>query len=219
MDLGINQLVSLPSFFLPDVARINFPFLRWMSLVDNCLIAPPPHRRYPGSLIVSIGAQRLPMTLSACFCSFDTNDGGGGVTDSNEPSAVVGFTLHLSTNGDDDESGTERKSMLPSSVDIADRNRLARRWPYFRRLLEAGLSEARSGHADLSPFFSLRLGQCLVDYFDGKPVQVSSLRTQDCHDLVEHADYFGLTDTLLFHFCTAKLKRADKGGGDSTSVK
>ncbi|MFA6159270.1 MAG: hypothetical protein WC763_06630 [Candidatus Paceibacterota bacterium] len=104
-----------------------------------------------------------------------------------------------------DEGGGD-SSGSPSTVHITDKERLARRWPYFHRLLDADLSEARSGHADLSPYFSLRLGHCLVDYFDGNPVQVSSLSTHDCRDLVEHADYFGLTDILLHAFCTTKLK-------------
>jgi hypothetical protein len=38
---------------------------------------------------------------------------------------------------------------------------------------------------------------------------VSLLQTQDCLDLVEHADYFGLGDALLFHFCATKLKKDD----------
>jgi hypothetical protein len=62
------------------------------------------------------------------------------------------------------------------------------------------------GSADLSAYFSVRLGQCLVDTFEERPVQVSLLQIQDGRDLVAHADYFGLSATLLSAVCTTKLK-------------
>ncbi|MFA6159295.1 MAG: hypothetical protein WC763_06755, partial [Candidatus Paceibacterota bacterium] len=120
----------------------------------------------------------------------DTNDA--------KPSSS-GFSLNFYDNDD---------SSSLSSIAITDRRTLARRWPFFRHLLSAGLVEAHEGSANLSPYFSTRLGQCLVDYFEARPIRVSSLATQDCLDLVEHANYFGLGDaTLLFHFCIAKLKK------------
>jgi hypothetical protein len=116
--------------------------------------------------------------------------------DTNTESSPSDFSLNFY-----DNDGTS------SSIVITDRRSLARRWPYFRHLISAGLSEAHEGSADLSPYFSTRLGQCLVDYFEERPVHVSSLATQDCLDFVEHANYFGLGDVLLFHFCIAKLKK------------
>ncbi|MFA6159065.1 MAG: leucine-rich repeat domain-containing protein [Candidatus Paceibacterota bacterium] len=207
--LDHNQLASLPSPSFFTAANNNFPSLGEIWLVDNCLITLPFHPT--GSPRVVVCTQRLPVTLNAC--SFDIIAGDG---DSLSPSAsystVDDFTLHFYD--DSGGGGNERRSTMQSEescIHIADRNRLASRWLFFRRLLDAGLSEAHSGYADLSPFFSLRLGRCLVDYFEGKSVQVSSLSTRDCRDLVAHADYFGLGDTLLFSFCTTKLKRDEDG--------
>jgi hypothetical protein len=180
-----------------------------MSLDDNCLITDVP----PSSISlchVEIGIQRLPVILDA-YSSFDTDvdtaDGGESESSfssssSSSSSPLVNFTLHFDVDSDED-----KKEM--SIVIITDRHRLAKRWPFFRHLLDAGLSEAHSGNADLSPFFSLCLGRCLVDYFEGRAVHVSSLSTQDCRDLVAHADYFGLTTatTTLLAFCTAKLRK------------
>ncbi|MFA6159230.1 MAG: leucine-rich repeat domain-containing protein [Candidatus Paceibacterota bacterium] len=205
-----NQLVSIPSSFFIDVNG-SFPSLQRMSFHDNCLIAVPHPSHVPLAVDICIYTQRLPTTLDARCCSVDTDI---DIADEEEPSssssAANDFTLHFYTDihdNDADENGKERTTQPSSfgSIHIADRKRLAKRWPYFRHLLDADLSEARSGYADLSPYFSLRLGQCLVDYLDRKTVNVSSLQTQDCRDFVEHANYFGLSDTLLFHFCTAKL--------------
>ncbi|MFA6159027.1 MAG: leucine-rich repeat domain-containing protein [Candidatus Paceibacterota bacterium] len=214
LTLSSNQLVSLPSFLYTDAAKKMFPFLLAMRLNDNCLITPPPPFV---SFPVEIGAQRLPATLDARY-SFDgdifdselSSISISNTSPSSSSSSSSPFTLHFYIDGDDSDEGggSEAKPLLSSSsIRIADRHRLARRWPYFHRLLEAGLSEAHSGRADLSRYFSLRLGQCLVDYFDGKPIQVSPLQTQDCCDLVEHADNFGLSDTPLHAFCVTKLRR------------
>jgi hypothetical protein len=128
------------------------------------------------------------------------------------------FTLRFYTDSDGRGESEAKPVSSPGYIRVTDRNRLAERWPYFRRLLEAGLSEARSGHADLSPYFSLRLGQCLVDTFEGKSIHVSPLSTQDCRDLVAHADYFGLSDTLLAAFCTTKLKEEIEVRESTTST-
>ncbi|MFA6159220.1 MAG: hypothetical protein WC763_06380 [Candidatus Paceibacterota bacterium] len=180
---------------------------------------------FPSSSIsscVEVGTQRLPATLDACY-SFDDSDVDmdDGLLPSSFPfpspsssssssslaAAAVDYTLNFyidtADSNDDDEGGNK------AEIVVVDRKRLARRWPYFRHLLDAHLSEASSGHVDLSAFFSLRLGQCLVDYFDGNPVQLSSLSTQDCRDLIEHADYFDLTHTLLFAFCITKLRNME----------
>jgi hypothetical protein len=199
LDLASNQLVSLPSSFF----NANFRCLYWGYLVDNCLIALPPTS---AGFTVDTNGQRLPATLDAC--SFDI---GCGHIASSRSSSVAEFALHFydDTDTDNDNDGNETKMAQLSfgCIRIADRDCLSRQWPFFRHLLDANLSEARSGHVDLSRYFSLRLGQCLIDYFEGKSVQVSSLQTQDCRDFVEHADYFGLSDTLLLAFCIAKLRK------------
>jgi hypothetical protein len=144
------------------------------------------------------------MTLDACSFDSGIDDDDGSLSGEE----AIDFDLHFYTataTATHEREGRREEDNSPP-IHIADRDRLAKRWPFFRRLLDAGLSEARSGHADLSPYFSLRLGQCLVDYFDGNPIQVSSLSTRDCRDLIEHADYFGFSDTLLLTFCIAKLK-------------
>jgi Leucine-rich repeat (LRR) protein len=202
VDLSANQLVSLPSSFFPGTTKeTSFPALNYMSLVDNCLITKLPP---PSSFIVKVGAQRLPVTLDGyCSSDIDVDDTADGAESELSSSATaIDFILHFYN----DDRGAKEENVQPSSVHITDRHRLARRWPYFRRLLDADLSEAQSGHADLSSYFSLRLGQCLIDYFEGKPVHVSSLSTHDCIDLIEHADYFSLSTTLLLTFCIAKLK-------------
>jgi hypothetical protein len=158
-----------------------------------------------------MGAQRLPVTLGARSFDAAADDGSSPSSSSSSSSSTeAGFTLHFYCDGCGNEE--EKTTTMSSSggIRIADRDRLARRWPYFRHLLDADLSEARSGHADLSAYFSVRLGQCLVDYFEGKPVEVSSLQIHDCCDFVEYADYFGLSDTLLRAFCTARLRKEKK---------
>jgi hypothetical protein len=203
--LSANQLTSLPSFFFPPpTTKGNFPSsLRYISLADNCLITPQPPPSVPFTVLID--TQRLPATLDAC--SFDDTAMNMDVfLSSSSSSTEADFALHFYCEGDGNEEKTTTMSS-PGSIRIADRHRLARRWPFFRHLLDADLSEARSGNVDLSRYFSLRLGQCLVDYFEGNPIQVSPLQTQDCRDFVEHADYFGLSDTLLLAFCIAKLKR------------
>ncbi|MFA6159123.1 MAG: leucine-rich repeat domain-containing protein [Candidatus Paceibacterota bacterium] len=209
LDLDHNQLVSIPSFF---TTAKEFP------LTGNFFIAIPSTGQCDRLVSIgTIGTQRLPATLDAC--SFDdtattTTTTTDGSPPPSLPSVEDEFTLRFYTDGDSGDKGeTEgrRRKTRPSCsyVRVANRNRLAERWPYFRRLLDADLFEAQSGYADLSAYFSVRLGQCLVDYFEGKPVHVSSLSTQDCHDLVAHADYFSLGDILLLSFCTAKLKKED----------
>ncbi|MFA6159236.1 MAG: leucine-rich repeat domain-containing protein, partial [Candidatus Paceibacterota bacterium] len=218
--LGSNQLTSLPLSLFPcgkspfPCGKSPFPSLQLACLSDNCLITLPFLPSAPsfsieiGTQRIEIGAQRLPVTLDAC--SFDDSDINIAVGDNGSPSEeeAAGFDLQFYTTTDEGGGGDSSHRPLPF-IHITDRHRLARRWPFFRHLLEADLSEAHSGHADLSPYFSRRLGQCIVDYFEGNPIQVSSLRTQDCHDLVDHADYFGLSTTLLLAFCTTKLQRGE----------
>jgi hypothetical protein len=141
--------------------------------------------------------QRLPAVLEATTWERRIVVDNGDDTNDAKPSSS-GFSLNFYDNDD---------SSSLSSIAITDRHSLAKRWPFFQHLLSAGLSEAHEGSADLSPYFSTRLGQCLVDYFEERPVHVSLLQPQDCRDLVEHADYFGLSDALLFHFCATKLKK------------
>ncbi|MFA6159138.1 MAG: leucine-rich repeat domain-containing protein, partial [Candidatus Paceibacterota bacterium] len=173
LDLGDNQLTSLP----PEMGQLSS--LQRLYLADNCLIRIP---SLPSTAEIRGGNQedhRLPTTLEATTWErkivVDNSD------DINTESSPSGFSLNFY--GDASSS---------SSIAIVDRHSLARRWPFFRHLLSAGLSEAHEGSADLSPYFSTRLGQCLVDTFEERPVRVSLLQTQDCLDLVEHADYFGL---------------------------
>ncbi|MFA6159341.1 MAG: leucine-rich repeat domain-containing protein [Candidatus Paceibacterota bacterium] len=194
--LDDNQLTSPP----PEIGQLSS--LQWLYLDHNCLIHIPP---LPLNATIRGGSeedQRLPATLEATTW---------------ERKIVVDDGGDINTNDTDTDTDTDTESSsgfslnfyddASSSIAIADRRTLARRWPFFRHLTSAGLSEAREGSADLSPYFSARLGQCLVDYFEERPVHVSLLQPQDCRDLVEHADYFGLSDALLFHFCIAKLKR------------
>jgi hypothetical protein len=214
LHLGDNRLESIPSCFVTDEAKKKFPFIRNISLVNNCLIAlPSPPSSFVSSR-VTIGAQRLLATHDAC-CSLDTTamDGSPSVVSSGsiEEAGDEVILYFYATSLDEEGGGSERKT-VPSPIHIADKNRLAERWPFFRCLLDADADLNNNGavqseHVNLSPYFSLRLGRCLVDYFDRKPLQVPSLSTQDCHDFVAHADYFGLSDTLLHTFCIAKLRK------------
>ncbi|MFA6159289.1 MAG: leucine-rich repeat domain-containing protein [Candidatus Paceibacterota bacterium] len=186
LDLNGNQLTSLH----PELGQLSS--LQALYLGNNCLIRIP---SLPSTATIRGGSeedQRLPTALEAttweeCEIVVDTDT---------EPPPSSGFSLNFY-----DNDGAS------SFIAITDRRTLAKRWPFFQHLLSAGLSEAHEGSADLSPYFSTRLGQCLVDYFEGRPVHVSLLQPQDCRDLVDHADYFGLSDALLFHFCVAKLKK------------
>ncbi|MFA6159223.1 MAG: leucine-rich repeat domain-containing protein, partial [Candidatus Paceibacterota bacterium] len=184
--LDHNQLTSLP----PEIGHLSS--LRELHLGRNCLIRIPPLSSTATIRGGSEEDQRLPTALEATTweeCEI--------VVDTDTESSSSGFSLDFYT---DDASSS-------SSIAITDRRTLAKRWPFFRHLLSAGLSEAHEGSADLSPYFSTRLGQCLVDYFEERPIRVSLLQPQDCLDFVEHANYFGLGDVLLFHFCIAKLKK------------
>ncbi|MFA6159128.1 MAG: leucine-rich repeat domain-containing protein [Candidatus Paceibacterota bacterium] len=190
LDLDDNQLTSLPL----EMDRLSF--LRRLHINNNRLI----HIPFIDAIEATICGrenQRLPTVLETTTFPLLNDNDMDMVADDN-PSE---FSLYFYS----DES-PRQQPLLSSPIPVADRRSLAKRWPYFRHLLDAGLSEANEGSADLSAYFSVRIGQCLVDYFDGKPVQVSLLQIQDCRDFVAHADYFGLGDTLLFHFCTTKLK-------------
>jgi len=190
LDLDDNQLTSLPL----EMDRLSF--LRRLHINNNRLI----HIPFIDAIEATICGrenQRLPTVLETTTFPLLNDNDMDMVADDN-PSE---FSLYFYS----DES-PHQQPLLSSPIPVADRHSMARRWPYFRHLLDAGLSEANEGSADLSAYFSVRIGQCLVDYFDGKPVQVSLLQIQDCRDFVAHADYFGLGDTLLFHFCTTKLK-------------
>ncbi|MFA6159079.1 MAG: leucine-rich repeat domain-containing protein [Candidatus Paceibacterota bacterium] len=218
LHLRSNQLVSYPSASFPPTAE-SLASLRLISLVDNCLITLPPPSLISSCVKIYTDTQRLPTTLDAFAFDTAVDDDSCSCSSSSSSSSsttqeeAIEFALRFYTN--DTEGETDRDTTASSSgcIHIANRERLARRWPYFQRLLDADLSEARSGHVDLSAYFSLRLGQCLVDYFDGEPVHVSSLSTQDCRDLVEHADYFELTSDILLHaFCTTKLASLSRNG-------
>ncbi|MFA6159106.1 MAG: leucine-rich repeat domain-containing protein [Candidatus Paceibacterota bacterium] len=190
-----NQLTSLP------IEMANLSSLIWLFLNDNCLVYLPSM-----PLKLNYGGredQRLPTVLDAT--TFPLLKDSDASVDMNMDMVADDTPSEFSLYFYSDESPHQQLSS-PVPALVANRHSLAKRWPYFRYLLDAGLSEAQEGGADLSAYFSLRLGRCLIDYFEGKSVHVSSLSTQDCRDLVAHADYFGLTDTLLFHFCTTKLK-------------
>jgi hypothetical protein len=148
------------------------------------------------------GRERLPTVLDATTFPLLKDDDASVDTDMVADDNSSDFSLRFYSN---DEPPHQQLSSHVSIL-VANRHFLAKRWPFFRHLLDAGLSEANEGSADLSAYFSIRIGQCLIDTFEGKPVHVSLLSIQDCHDLVTHADYFGLADTLLFHFCATKLK-------------
>ncbi|MFA6159337.1 MAG: leucine-rich repeat domain-containing protein [Candidatus Paceibacterota bacterium] len=196
LSLNHNQLASLPL----EVAYLSS--LLWLVLNDNCLVYLP-SMPLNAKIYGDRKDQRLPTVLDTTTFHFLKGSSDASVDmDMVADDTPSEFSLYFYS----DES-PHQQPLLSSPIPIADRHSLARRWPYFRHLLDAGLSEAHSGNADLSAYFSLRLGQCLVDTFEERPIQVSSLSTQDCRDLVAHADYFGLTDTLLFHFCTAKLRK------------
>jgi Leucine-rich repeat (LRR) protein len=193
LQLVHNQLTSLP------IEMANLSSLIWLFLNDNCIVYLPSMSL--NAKIIHGNNQRLPTVLEATtflLHSDGDTDADRVTEDDNNPSE---FYLYFS----DNEPPRQRSSLVP----IAHRRALAKRWPYFRHLLDAGLSEAHSGHVDLSAYFSLRLGQCLVDYFEERPIQVSSLTLQDNQDFIADADYVGVTDTLLFHFCTTALKKSN----------
>ncbi|MFA6159210.1 MAG: leucine-rich repeat domain-containing protein, partial [Candidatus Paceibacterota bacterium] len=155
--LSNNQLTSLP----PEIGRLSS--LLALNLGNNCLIRVP---SLPSTAMIRGGSQedqRLPATLEATTWERKiVVDNGDDINTKDDN----GFSLDFYN---DDASSS-------SPIAITDRHSLARRWPFFRHLISAGLSEAHEGSADLSPYFSTRLGQCLVDYFEGRPVHVSLLQ-------------------------------------------
>jgi hypothetical protein len=212
--LSHNQLTSLP----PEVSQLSS--LQELYLYNNRLTSLPREISQLSSLL------RLDVNANSLVVhTVPLNATLRGIDNQRLPTVLEATTFHLHDDDDDDDddnnsdAGTNMPdfhirfyskpptAQLSSPVPIAHRRSLAKRWPYFRHLLDAGLSEAQEGSADLSAYFSVRLGQCLVDYFEERPIQVSSLTPQDGRDFVAHADYFGLTDTLLFAFCTTKLKK------------
>lgn len=64
---------------------------------------------------------------------------------------------------------------------------LAARWPYFALMVQSGMSEmTESRELDLSTFFSIRLGTCLVNSLYCVETDVSILNFDDCQSLMGH---------------------------------
>ncbi|MFA6159107.1 MAG: leucine-rich repeat domain-containing protein [Candidatus Paceibacterota bacterium] len=199
LNLSSNQLTSLP----PEIGHLSS--LQWVYIENNCFIRIP-FTDAIKAMIYGRERQRLPTVLETTTFHLLKDDDDDAASMDMDMDIVADdnssdFSLRFYSN-----ELPHQQLSPPVPILVANRHFLARRWPYFRHLLDAGLSEAQERSADLSAYFSVRLGKCLIDYFEERPVQVSSLQIQDCRDLVAHADYFGLSTALLFHFCTTKLK-------------
>jgi Leucine-rich repeat (LRR) protein len=204
LNLEHNQLTSLPS----EVGRLP---LHHLLLTDNALID-------MGSIdgidaididIVGSEIQRLPTALPVPSVEDDDNLHSNSNADPDLDCRL--FFLQFNEEEEEEEEGNHKEDS-PLLLPVHHPSRMAARWPYFRCLISPGFAESQSNQSDLSAFFSLRLGRCLIDYLQGEVgslVDVSSLTLQDCDDFIRHADFFQLTDTLLFKFCVAYA--ANKG--------
>jgi len=99
-----------------------------------------------------------------------------------------------------------RSDDIGHSILIVDALLLSKRWPFFANMLSASTCEFVNKEADLAEYLSIRAGRVLVEYLLGITTDTTALTHQDCRDLIEHCDFFGIAcDSRLIRYCNVKL--------------
>lgn len=111
-----------------------------------------------------------------------------GASSENQPN-ISSFELVLGGGGGGAASGPSQAIKVSDCL-------LFMRWPYFRRLLQAGMAESTNRRAELPSEFSPSLLMALMQFIYGMSVheQCWSLSPSDADFILENAPEFGLAD-------------------------